>query len=108
MNFLKNFLLSFNDYKKIKKIKNSIIFYCETKRDWQHLEPLYEELKNLEELTSIIVTSDIDDPLLNLNTAFFIGNGAMRTVFFKTLDAKAVIMTLPDLDNYYIKRSNKI
>ena len=31
----------------------------------------------------------------------------MRTVFFKTLDAKAVIMTLPDLDNYYIKRSNK-
>ena len=37
---------------------------------------------------------------------FFIGSGSMRTIFFKTLNAKALILTLPDLENLYLKRSN--
>mgnify|MGYP001228589585 FL=1 len=37
--------------------------------------------------------------------SFYIGEGASRTKFFLTLRAKILVMDMPDLDTYHIKRS---
>jgi YidC/Oxa1 family membrane protein insertase len=37
--------------------------------------------------------------------SFYIGEGAARTKFFLTLRAKILVMDMPDLDRYHIKRS---
>jgi CDP-glycerol glycerophosphotransferase (TagB/SpsB family) len=37
--------------------------------------------------------------------SFYIGSGMMRTLLFSSLKARVMIMTMPDLENYYIKRS---
>ena len=56
------------------------------------------------------MTSSNKDPLLtNANKKFSvynIGSKTIRTIFFATLDVKVVVMTMPDLHNYHIKRSN--
>ena len=48
MKVFKNFFLSLKNYSNFQKLNNlekSIIFYVESKRDWDHLEGLYIELK---------------------------------------------------------------
>lgn len=55
------------------------------------------------------VTSDADDPALTRADArvraFHIGSGAARTTFFRLVDAGVLVMTLPDLETYHLKRS---
>lgn len=38
-------------------------------------------------------------------TPFYIGSGLVRTLFFATLDADILLMTMPDLQTFHIKRS---
>jgi YidC/Oxa1 family membrane protein insertase len=38
-------------------------------------------------------------------TNFYVGFGAKRTWFFQTLSARVILMTMPDLDTFHIKRS---
>ncbi len=48
MKIFKNLFFSFKNYsnfQKLNNLENSIIFYVENKRDWDHLEGLYIELK---------------------------------------------------------------
>jgi YidC/Oxa1 family membrane protein insertase len=55
------------------------------------------------------VTSVKDDPIHeNINPkirSFYIGDGTVRTKFFLGLKAKILIMDMPDLETYHIKRS---
>ncbi len=55
------------------------------------------------------MTSVENDPILNKNDkkikTFYIGNGVTRTKFFLTLKAKILIMDMPDLQTFHIKRS---
>jgi YidC/Oxa1 family membrane protein insertase len=55
------------------------------------------------------VTSVKNDPILSINDknilAFYIGDGIVRTKFFLELKAKILIMDMPDLDSFHIKRS---
>ncbi|MFC1491401.1 CDP-glycerol glycerophosphotransferase family protein [Nitrospinota bacterium] len=36
---------------------------------------------------------------------FYIGEGSIRTIFFCTLDAGVMVMTMPDIESFHIKRS---
>ena len=99
---LKNFL-NFTD---LDNIERSILFYAENKRDWDHLGPLYFELKKYFKEKIYKILSDPNDDFFNDKDTFFIGSGTIRTIFFKTLKSKALILTLPDLENFYLKRSN--
>ena len=36
---------------------------------------------------------------------FYIGSGIFRTIFFSTINAKVLVMSLPDLNTFHIKRS---
>ena len=96
-------------FNKLDLDERSIVFYSESS---VILYPYAEELINeLEKRGQKIcyVTSSKDDPIFkneNKNIkSFYIGEGAARTMFFMELKARALIMTMADLETYYIKRS---
>ena len=96
-------------FNKLDLDERSIVFYSESS---VILYPYVEEIiKELEKRDQKIcyVTSSKDDPIFkNENKkikSFYIGDGSVKYKFFWELKAKVVIMTMPDLENYWIKRS---
>ena len=55
------------------------------------------------------VSSNKDDPGLTQNNdgiiPFVIGDKEIRTVFFRTLDCRVIVLTMPDLHSLFLKRS---
>lgn len=103
-----NFYLSALNLLKIKKIylpQKKYFFYAETNSDWEHLDPLLNYLEKKCNKEIVRITSDINDQYINKKNAFYIGSGSIRTILFKTINAKALIMTLPEIDCYYLKKS---
>ena len=101
-----------NDIDKFNELdldERSIVFYSESS---VILYPYVEEIiKELEKRDQKIcyVTSSKDDPIFkneNKNIrVFYIGDGSIRSKFFWELKAKVLITTMPDLENYWLKRS---
>jgi len=88
--------------------KKSIVFYAETHADWAFLDPVIESLSTIN-IDVIRITSDIHDNYLNQNNVYFIGFGGARTYLFRTINVEAFVMTLTDLNTFYLKRSlNKV
>jgi YidC/Oxa1 family membrane protein insertase len=89
--------------------EKDVVFYAEDNASWVHFEPIIKALLEKHDQGFCYLTSSIEDPILNSTDkrikAYFIGNGMLRTALFSSLKAGVVIMTMPDLDNYYIKRS---
>ena len=104
-----------NEWKNLEKIKKltdkgcSIVFYAENKASMNHFRLLILELTEIRNLQVCYVTSIKDDSVFSLKNknifAFHIGDGVVRTKFFLTLKAKILIMDMPDLDIFHIKRS---
>ena len=104
-----------NEWKNLEKIKKltdkgcSIVFYAENKASMNHFRLLLLELTEIRNLQVCYVTSIKDDSVFSLKNknifAFHIGDGVVRTKFFLTLKAKILIMDMPDLDIFHIKRS---
>ena len=104
-----------NEWKELKKFKKltdkerSIVFYSENESYTVHFEKLIKELTNVHHLTVCYVTSSKDDSILNSSNAkilsFYIGDGTVRTNFFINLKADILVMTMPDLQTFHIKRS---
>jgi len=73
------------------------------------LKSILEELIKKYQLNICYVTSSKSDPLLkneNENIkSFYIGEGTVRTKFFLNLRADVLVMTMPDLQTFHIKRS---
>ncbi len=103
------------EWKELKSFENlsesqrSIVFYAENKASINHFNSLIHELTENMNLDICYVTSVKDDPIHeNLNPkmrSFYIGDGTVRTKFFLGLKAKILIMDMPDLETYHIKRS---
>ena len=100
------------ELEKIQKLKDeqrSIVFYAENKASMNHFKLLILELTEKKNFQICYVTSIKDDPMLsnkNKNIfSFYIGNGTARIKFFITLKAKILIMDMPDLGKYHIKKS---
>ena len=103
------------EWKELKKFKNlndeqrSIVFYAENKASMNHFRLLISELTKERNFQICYVTSVKNDPILCINDknilAFYIGDGTVRVKFFIELKAKILIMDMPDLDSFHIKRS---
>ena len=103
------------EWKELKKFNNlndkqrSIVFYAENKASMNHFRLLISELTKERNFQICYVTSVKNDPILSINEknilAFYIGDGIVRTKFFLELKAKILIMDMPDLDSFHIKRS---
>ena len=89
--------------------ERSIVFYAENKASKNHFKLLISELTEKMNLQICYVTSVKDDPIFETKNEnikpFYIGDGAARTKFFLTLKAKILIMDMPDLETFHIKRS---
>ena len=89
--------------------ERSIVFYSEDISSFVHFEQIIHELTKEMGYQICYVTSAKDDPILNSQNkkikAFYIGLGATRTKFFMELKAEVLVMTMPSLETYFIKRS---
>ena len=104
-----------NERKELEKFneldldEHSIVFYSEDISSFVHFEQIIYELTEKMGRQICYVTSAKDDPMLTSQNkrikAFYIGLGAIRTKFFMELKADILVMTMPNLETYFIKRS---
>ena len=101
-----------NNLKKFESLSDferSIVFYAENKASMNHFRTLIFELTERMNFQICYVTSVKNDPIFSSKNknilSFYIGEGAARTKFFLTLRAKILVMDMPDLNTYHIKRS---
>ena len=101
-----------NDLKKFEKLdleRKQVVFYAENSASFNHFKLLIEELTEKMNIQICYVTSIKNDKIfLNKNNniiPFYIGDGLSRTKFFLTLKAKILIMDMPDLEQFHIKKS---
>jgi len=96
-------------FEKLSDFERSIVFYAENKASMDYFGSLISELTEKMNLQICYVTSVKDDPILDTKNQrilpFYIGDGTVRTKFFLTLKAKILVMDMPDLDQFHIKRS---
>ena len=96
-------------FNKLDLNERSIVFYSEDISSFVHFEQIIHELTEKMGCQICYVTSAKDDPILTSQNkrikAFYIGLGAIRTKFFMELKAEVLVMTMPNLETYFIKRS---
>lgn len=99
------------DYKRFFKIANKhVVFYSEKSGFYKYYKEIIEYLLKKTNLAIHYITNDPNDAIFALAEAeprikpYYIGVKKMIPMMMK-MDADIVLMTTPDLDNYYIKRS---
>ena len=96
-------------FEKLNQSQRKIVFYAENKASMNHYSLLIKELTEKRGLQICYVTSVKNDPIFSSKNqkikSFYIGDGGVRTKFFLTLQAKVLIMDMPDLEKFHIKRS---
>ena len=99
------------DYKRFFSVANKhLVFYSEKSGFYKYYEDLIGELLKRSNLIIHYITSDPKDQVFELAKEnrqirpYYIGEKRLITLFMK-MDADMVIMTMPDLDNFHIKRS---
>jgi len=102
-----------NDIEKFNELdldERSIVFYSEDTSSFVYFEQIIHELTEKMGYQICYLTSAKDDLILkneNKNIrVFYIGDSEITKLkFFLELKAKVLIMTMPDLGTYHIKRS---
>ena len=96
-------------FEKLTDKERSIVFYAENEASMNHFRLLISELTEEKNFQICYVTSVKNDPIFSSKNKnilpFYIGDGTTRTKFFLTLKTKILIMDMPDLDRFHIKRS---
>ena len=99
------------DYKKFFKIVNKhLVFYSESNGFYKYYKGIIEYLLENTNITLHYITSDYNDNIFKMEKenpkikAYYIGERKLITLMMK-MDADVVVMTMPDLENYHIKRS---
>lgn len=99
------------DYKKFFSVVNKhIVFYSEKSGFWKYFENFIEALLSKSNVVIHYVTNDPNDAIFERAKTeprikpYYIGQKKLITLMMK-MDADIVVMTTPDLETYYIKRS---
>lgn len=99
------------DYKRFFSISNkNLVFYSEKSGFYKYFEGVIEELLRISSITIHYITNDPDDKIFDLAQKesrikpYYISEKKAIILMMK-MDANMVIMTMPDLGNYHIKRS---
>lgn len=99
------------DYKRFFKIVNKhLVFYAESNGFYKYFKGIIEYLLEHTNITIHYITSDYNDNIFKLEKenkqikAYYIEEKKLITLMMK-MDADIVVMTMPDLENYHIKRS---
>ena len=99
------------DYKRFFGIVNKhLVFYSESNGFYKYYKGIIEYILDHTNVTVHYITSDYNDNIFELEKqnpkikAYFIDEKRLITLMMK-MDADVVVMTMPDLDTYHIKRS---
>lgn len=99
------------DYKRFFSVVNKhIAFYAEGKGFYKYYRGIVEYLLEHTNLTIHYITSDPEDAVFARSKeqgrlrAYYIGEKRLITLMMK-LDVDVMVMTMPDLGNFHIKRS---
>ena len=99
------------DYKRFFSIVNKhLVFYSESSGFFKYYQGIIEYLLEHTNITIHYITSDPYDQIFELAKehenikAYYISEKRLITLMMK-LDTDIMIMTMPDLENYHIKRS---
>ena len=99
------------DYKRFFSIANKhVVFYSERSGFYKYYEAIIAYLLKKTNISVHYVTNDPDDRIFELAKEqprikpYYIGVKKLITLMMR-MEADIVVMTTPDLDNYYLKRS---
>jgi len=99
------------DYKRFFSIANKhLVFYSEKSGFYKYFADVIDYLLTHSNLTIHYITSDPKDAIFQKAAEeprikpYYIGEKRLITLMMK-MDADIVVMTMPDLDNFHIKRS---
>jgi CDP-glycerol glycerophosphotransferase (TagB/SpsB family) len=99
-------VISFN---QLDSSKRQLVFYSEGKNYWVHFKGIIDELLQNHDLHICYVSSSEDDPGLKIQSSnystFLIDEGWVRNWFFENIEADVMVMTMPDIHQYQVKRS---
>ncbi len=94
---------------QLPKAHRKLTFYSEGKNYWPHLEGLVREVLSTSDISVCYISSSEDDPGLYLehpnHRAFKIDEGFIRNWLFENIETDVMVMTMPDLNQYQVKRS---
>ena len=99
------------DYKRFFSVANKhLVFYSEKSGFYKYFKDVIEFLLERSNVVIHYVTSDPEDQIFALAETqprikpYYIGQTRLITMMMK-MDADIVVMTVPDLENYHLKRS---
>jgi YidC/Oxa1 family membrane protein insertase len=122
LNLIKRFISewqSMGAFNTLSDQQRELVFYAESASDWPHFEEVVLALLKNPKIEINYITSDPKDPILTRSRtslpadawgrirSFCIGDGTVRTLWFKDLRCKVCVITLPDLEKYQLKRSTQ-
>ena len=86
-----------------------LTFYSEGRNYWTYLEPLVTGVLSMSDVPVCYISSDEKDPGLKLEDPqcmkFVIDEKHIRDWLFKNMETDILVMTMPDLHQYQVKRS---
>lgn len=99
------------DYKRFFSVANKhLVFYSEKSGFYKYFKDVIEFLLEKSNVIIHYVTSDPEDQIFHIARQqprirpYYIGQTRLITLMMK-MDADIVVMTVPDLENYHLKRS---
>jgi hypothetical protein len=96
-------------FKQLPSCEKRLVFYSEGKNYWVHLEGLIKELLNNYDIPICFISSNENDPGLALEhpryKSFEIDEGWIRNWLFENIETDIMVMTMPDIGQYQVKRS---
>ena len=97
------------DYKRFFSIANKhLVFYSEKNGFFKYYKGIIDYLLDHSNVVIHYITSDPEDQVFKLENSnfkvYYIGHKKLITLMMK-MDADIVVMTMPDIDNFQIKRS---
>ena len=94
---------------KLPIAKKNVTFYSEGTSYWPHLENILYQILNKSDLTVLYLSSDINEPVFKIDhprlRCLYIGQSYIRDFVFQTINTKIMILTMPDLNRFSVKRS---
>jgi CDP-glycerol glycerophosphotransferase (TagB/SpsB family) len=96
-------------FQQLATVKKRLVFYSEGKNYWVHLEGLIKELLENHDIQISFISSNENDPGLQIKHpryhSFEIDEGWIRNWLFENIETNVMVMTMPDIGQYQVKRS---
>lgn len=97
-------------FHQLSREDRRLTIYSEGKNYWSYLEGLLQFILDNSDVKVCYVTSSKSDPGLDVEHAnlkkFVVGDGFVRDWFFANVETDVMVMTMPDLHQYQVKKSS--